>query len=207
MSTSKRSPAFALPPTATAPILVSRGSDHSFRKLLYDMLTVSTRMQDIRRYLGDRVGITGPQYSLMMAIAEMQGASGVSVGRVADYLHVTGTFITNESAKLVKKKLLEKHVDVQDKRVSLLSVTEKGQRLLISVIPELQQINDMVFAMDSRDQFESLCTILDRLVSNSQRAKALIHAASEDSRLVISDRGLDFRKQIYPYGQEARSQD
>lgn len=206
MSTSKLAPLFVLPSTATTPILVSRGSDHSFRKLLYDMFTVSARMQDIRRYLGDRIGITGPQYSLMMAIAELQGDGGVSVGRVADYLHVTGTFITNESAKLMRKKLLQKHVDAQDRRVSLLSISAKGQRFLTSLIPELQQINDMVFALDSRDQFATLCTLLDRLVSNSQRAQALIHAATEDSRLVINDRGLAFREQPYPYGQEATSQ-
>jgi MarR family transcriptional regulator, organic hydroperoxide resistance regulator len=192
MSTPKQSLAFILPATATSSILVSRKSDHSLRKLLYDLFTVSSRMQELRRHLGLRIGVTGPQFSMMMAIAELQGATGVSVGRIADYMHVTGTFITSESAKLAKRKLLKKHLDAHDRRLSLLSLTPSGERLLTGLFPELQQINDVFFELGSRDQFENLCGLLDRLVSNSQRALALVHAANEDSRLVLNDGGLYF---------------
>src|SRR5271155_2797101 len=106
---------FKFPLTATSPILVSGESDHSLRKLLYDFFTVSARLATVRRYLGERMSITGPQYSIMMAVAELQGKTGVSVGRVGEYLHVTGTFVTMESGKLIKKGLLEKHADLQDR--------------------------------------------------------------------------------------------
>ncbi len=202
MSTPKEAPVFTLPLTATSPILVFRKSDHSLRKLLYDLFTVSARMQELRRHLGLRIGISGPQFSMMMAIAELQAETGVSVGRIADYMHVTGTFITSESAKLIKRKLLKKHLDDQDKRLSLLSISPKGQKLIENLFPELQQINDVFLRLDSRDQFENLCGLLDRLVSNSQRAVALVHAAKEDSRLVLNDGGLVFRKGPYSKGSE-----
>ncbi len=156
MSQSKQSSGFVFPVTATNPILPSGRADHSLRKLLYDFFTVGSRLEDVRRHLGNKVGLTGPQYSLMMAVAELQGNDGVNVGRVAEYLHVTGTFVTAESGKLCEKGFLKKRPDVTDKRFSLLSIAPKGQTALNSLFPLLQQINDIFFELDSRGEFERL---------------------------------------------------
>jgi DNA-binding MarR family transcriptional regulator len=150
---------------------------------LYDFFTVSARMETVKRYLGERLGLTAPQYTIMMAIAELQGKTGVSVGRVGDYLHVTGTWVTMESGKLLKKGLLEKHSDLQDRRLTLLSLAPQGVKAIQSLLPELQQINDVFFELDSRAGFERLCKTLEKLVGNSQRALALINATRGDSRL------------------------
>jgi len=181
---------FKFPLTATSPILVSGESDHSLRKLLYDFFTVSARLATVRRYLGERMSITGPQYSIMMAVAELQGKTGVSVGRVGEYLHVTGTFVTMESGKLIKKGLLEKHADLQDRRLSLLSLAPQGVKALQSLFPEVRQINDVFFELDSRTEFERLCKTLEKLVGNGQRALALINATRDDPRLTLNRGGV-----------------
>jgi DNA-binding MarR family transcriptional regulator len=177
---------FKFPLTATSPILVAGKSDHSLRKLLYDFFTVSARLETVKRYLGERLGLTGPQYTIMMAVAELQGKVGVSVGRVGEYLHVTGPFVTMESGKLIKKGFLERRSDLQDRRVSLLSVAPNGAQALQSLFPELQQINDVFFELGSRPEFERLCKTLEKLVGNSQRALALINAARGDPRLSLN---------------------
>ena len=181
---------FQFPLTATSPILVSGKSDHSLRKLLYDFFTVSARMETVRRYLGERVNITVPQYSIIMAVAELQGKSGVSVGRVGEYLHVTGPFVTMELGKLIKKGFLEKNPDLQDKRLSLLTLSPEGAKALQSLVPGLQQINDVFFELDSRAEFERLCKTLDKLVGNSQRALALINATRGNPRLTLDHGGI-----------------
>ncbi len=63
MSQSKQASGFVFPVTATNPILTSGRADHSLRKLLYDFFTVGSRLEDVRRHLGNKVGLTGPQYS------------------------------------------------------------------------------------------------------------------------------------------------
>jgi DNA-binding MarR family transcriptional regulator len=181
---------FQFPLTATSPILVSGKSDHSLRKLLYDFFTVSARMETVRRYLGEKVNLTVPQYSIIMAVAELQGKTGVSVGRVGEYLHVTGTFVTMESGKLIKKEILEKRPDLQDRRISLLSLAPKGVEALESLIPGLQQINDVFFELGSRTEFERLCKTLEKLVGNSQRALALINAIRDNPRLTLNRGGV-----------------
>jgi DNA-binding MarR family transcriptional regulator len=171
--------------TATRDILLPDHSDHALRTLLYNLFTIGTRMEEVRRYLGSCIGISGPQFSLLMAIRELQGPdganAGVSVGRIAAYLHVAGTFVTAESAKLAQKGYIEKRSDPRDRRVSLLRVRAAGAGAIEKLIPEVQQINDTFFELESREGFDSLCRAADRMVAGSRRVLSLIR--DQDVRL------------------------
>ena len=163
-----------LPLTATRPALLPAASDHAFRKLLYDMFTVGARMEEIRRRLGARIGLSGPQFTMMMAIAELEGLRGVSVGRVAEYLHVAQAFITAESGKLAREGYIEKKPDSTDRRVSRLRISRKGGSALESLFPLLREINDVSFDLTSRKRFETLCAAFGQLVDSSRRALTLL---------------------------------
>ena len=160
--------------TATRDILLPGGSDHALRTLLYNLFTIGTRMEDVRRYLGSRIGISGPQFSLLMAIQELQGTTGVSVGKIAAYLLVAGTFVTAESAKLARKDYIEKRADPRDRRVCLLRVRPAGTKAIERLLPELQHVNDTFFALESREGFESLCRAAGRMVEGSRQVLSLI---------------------------------
>ena len=88
----KKSP----PVTVSRPeLLDSDGRDTSFRAMVYDLLSVGARMQDVRDRLAAIIGVTGPQYAILMAIAHIQDAEGgAGVRAVARRLHVSGPFIT-----------------------------------------------------------------------------------------------------------------
>lgn len=165
-----------LPQTVTLKILKTGASNHAFRKLLYDFFTVSSRMEEVRSYTGSKLRVSGPQFTLLVAVAELEEENGVSVGRVGEYLHVTGTYITIESGKLRKRGYLTKQTSSLDRRVTLLSLTAKGVDALKRIAPELQKINDTFFDLGSRAEFHLLCRMLDRLVGNSQRTIDLIRA-------------------------------
>ena len=170
-----------LPLSTTRSALLSGKSDHSFRELVYNLFTISNRLEQVRRHLGARIGLSGPQYNLMMAVAELQGSTGVSVGRVADYLHVSGTFVTAETEKLARKGYINKHHDHDDMRVSRLVIGEKGWTALGSLFPELPQINDLFFAIESREEFENLRGTVKKMVESSHRTLALINVAPSQS--------------------------
>ena len=171
-----------LPLSVTRPALLANKSDHVFRELLYNFFTVAERVQEVRRYLGNRIGISGPQCNLMMAIAELQGSDGVSVGRVADYLHVAGPFVTAEAGKLVRIAYLRKTNDVADKRVWRLSVGPQGWAALKSLFPGLQQVNDTLFAGISQSDFAILRECLGKLVENSEPVLARIGSWKKTSK-------------------------
>jgi DNA-binding MarR family transcriptional regulator len=153
-----------------------RGSDHAFRKLLYDFFTVANRIGETRRHLGARIGLTGPQFSMMMAIAELEGPEGVSVGRLANYLHVAPTFVTAESGKLLRKDYIGKRTDAGDRRISRLRIAGKGRAALRSLLPLLQRVNDQFFDLESRAEFKTLCQAFDRMVEGSLHALELAAA-------------------------------
>lgn len=168
--------------SVTRSALLAGKSDHTFREFLYNLFTVAERVQEVRRYLGERIGISGPQYNLMMAIAELQGREGVSVGRVAEYLHVAGPFVTTEVGKLARMGYLRKTNDAADRRVWRLSVGPKGWAALRSLFPGLQQVNDTFFAGISQSEFTVLRECLGKLVENSEPVLARIGSLKNSSK-------------------------
>jgi DNA-binding MarR family transcriptional regulator len=185
-NTLTRSAAPALGLTATRPVLLPDKSDRALRKLIAGLFTVSNRLETTRRHLGARIGLSGPQFSMMMAVAELQGSTGASVGKVAVYMRVAPAFITVEAGKLIEKGYLDKKQDAADGRVSRLRIARKGKSALRSLVPSVRQINDVFFAVESREQFGMLCQAIDRIVASSQRAVAM--AAMPESVAEISRR-------------------
>src|SRR5215831_17986470 len=66
------------PATTSLSALLHGQSDQEFRRLIQDLLTVSRRLELARDYFGRRISVTGPQYSVLMTVAQLQGATGVS---------------------------------------------------------------------------------------------------------------------------------
>src|SRR6201987_3084943 len=138
--------AFRLPATVSRPALLERGSNSRFRQLVYDLLTISVRMETVRTHLARRIGITGPQYSVLVAIAQFQSADGVSVGKVAEVLHVSGAFITAETKELDRLGFVMKAINPRDRRSVLLRLSPKGERQMIALSPAITAVNDKFFA-------------------------------------------------------------
>src|SRR6476620_2665203 len=135
------SAAYVLPPTVSRADLLEKGSDRPFRTLVNDLFTIASRMEMVRAHLGSRMGISGPQYSVLVAVAHLQGERGVSVGAVAQAMHVTSAFIASESGKLAQLKLLLKRPNPHDGRGVLLSLGPGGRRKLDRVAGEIRAIN------------------------------------------------------------------
>ena len=116
---------YVLPPTVSC--AASAGSDRRFRALVNDLFTIASRMEIVRTHLGARMGISGPQYSVLLAVAHLQGEHGVSVGTVAQAMHVSSAFIASETGKLARRGLLLKRPNPDDRRSMLLSLAPAGR--------------------------------------------------------------------------------
>lgn len=169
--------------TTTHPVLITGGTDDAFRKLLYDLFTVGERMSEARKYFGQQVDLTGPQFTLLTAVHELQGTTGAIAKDLATYLHVSGPFVAAESAKLVAKGLLEKRADDRDGRVTRLRLTPQGSAAIARVLPIMRKINDLIFSVESDEEFQVVCRVVDRFVSGSVEAMSLIAAERHAERL------------------------
>jgi DNA-binding MarR family transcriptional regulator len=176
-----KSASFRLPPTVSRNALLDRGSDERFRRLIYDLLTVTNRMAMVREYLSERMGITAPQYSLLMAIGQFQGSVGVGVTTIARLLHVSSAFVATETGKLEQAGLLAKRANPRDRRAVLLSLSRAGRALIERIGPEVRALNDVFFGGLSRSNFAAASAVMTALLSGSASAIARLHAREPKS--------------------------
>jgi DNA-binding MarR family transcriptional regulator len=166
--------ASSLPVTVSKTALLDRRGDARFRRLIYDLLTISSRMTVVREHLAGRIGITAPQFSLLMAIGQLQGAAGVGVTAIAQVLHVSSAFVATETGKLAQAGLLIKRSNPRDRRAVLLSLTRAGRALIERNSEEIRSVNDAFFAALTRSSFATLSTTMAALVGSSARAVTLL---------------------------------
>jgi len=62
-----------LPATVSSAELLEQGSDRQFRALVQNMLTIARRVEMARDYFGRLIHVTGPQYHLLVTVAQLQG--------------------------------------------------------------------------------------------------------------------------------------
>jgi DNA-binding MarR family transcriptional regulator len=152
-------------------LLDDDGRDRAFRSMVYDLLTVGARMQDVRDRLAAEIGVTGPQYAILMAIAHLQDeADGAGVRVVARRLHVSGPFITAQVNRLVTAGLVAKHPNPADGRGVILRLSDDGVAKLDALAPVIQNANDTFFAPLSGQEFAQLSDLAARLQQSSSTA-------------------------------------
>jgi DNA-binding MarR family transcriptional regulator len=160
------------PLTITRRALLVGGSDTEFRRLIYRLIVVEERLRRARDFLGRRIGLTGPQYTLLITVAYLQGESGIAVRALAKNLRVSSAFITAESQRLIERGLLAKRPNPHDSRSTLISVTAAGRRRLERLVPELRTVNDAFFAHVSAQSFRHAMRFLEQLLAGSERVMA-----------------------------------
>ena len=164
------------PLTVSHRALLVDGGDIEFRRLIHQLLLVEERLRHARAYLGRQAGLTGPQYSLLMAVAYLQGATGITVRSLARDLRVTSAFITNESRRLLEHGLLAKRANPHDSRSTLITVTPAGRRAIERLVPRVREVNDLFFGHLGRPAFLQAKRFLEQLMDGSHQALALIAA-------------------------------
>jgi DNA-binding MarR family transcriptional regulator len=176
--------AFRLPPTVSRPELLEDGNDQRLRRLLYDLFVLSAHVDTIRSHVGGLVGLTPPQYSIVIVVAQSQENGGASVGAVAAHLHVSSAFVATEASKLVRKGFLMKRANPTDRRGVLLTLSREAEETIRSLAPYLRSINDRFFASLDRDQFLLCSETVTRLVEGAASAVEWLPVARRTLDLV-----------------------
>lgn len=172
------------PPVTTArPELTGDGTGERFRQLVSDLLTISVRMDAVRARFAGLVGVTPPQYTILVTIAQMESAlGGATVRAVADHMHVSGAFVTAETGKLAIKGLIAKRPNPSDGRSVLLTLAPRGRKALDAALPHIRAVNDVFFGKLDAEEFERLAAAAARIVEASPAAVLLARSLSAGPR-------------------------
>ena len=142
------------PLTVSREELLVSGHDQLFRKLVHDLFAFNARHEAIRAGHAKRIGLAGIEYTILISVARLSRGSNVNVKTLADHLHVSTGFVTNVTKKLQDMGLLQKSVDPNDKRRTVLTVTEEGRMGLAKLAPYQRQVNDVEFGSLTKDDFQ-----------------------------------------------------
>src|SRR5690606_19129240 len=163
--------------TSNRPLTVSRhellvkGSDQEFRRLVHAFFTFLTRHETIRSGHGRVIGLPGVDYTILISIGHLQAdGESVNVNQLASCLHLSGAFVTTVTNKLVKRGLITKEPDPEDRRKVRLSLTDKAWRQLSKLAPIQRQVNDVQFGPLQPDDLSFLVTTLEKLIDSSDQA-------------------------------------
>jgi MarR family transcriptional regulator, organic hydroperoxide resistance regulator len=126
------------------------------------------------------MGISGPQYSVLIAVAHLQGERGASVGAVAHAMHVSSAFIASETGKMARLGLLLKRTNPQDGRGVLLSLAPAGRLKIDRVSVEIRAINDQFFGVLDGAAFAALSAAAAALVNGSRKAVHYVNAVESE---------------------------
>jgi DNA-binding MarR family transcriptional regulator len=161
------------PLTVSRPALLVDGSDRDFRRLVHNFFAFAQRHEKVRAGHAARIGLSGVEYTVLIAIGHLADEGDVSVKLLADHLHVSGAFATTMVGRLMERGLVRKEPDAADKRRVKLAVTREGQALLAELAAEQQRVNDVQFAPLSAGEFRILLDLLERLIGSADQALAL----------------------------------
>jgi hypothetical protein len=108
---------------AEKPSPISEGSKNQdvIREFLWDLTTISVHLNDIRQFWAKALGISGPQWMILMAVADLDRGKGIPVKDVSTLLHVGQPFVTTQSKLLEKAGLVRRIASKDDGRVVLMS--------------------------------------------------------------------------------------
>jgi DNA-binding MarR family transcriptional regulator len=168
-----RKPSVGLPLTTSRPELLPGGRDRQFRHLIHALFGFAAHHERIRSGHAKVIGLAGIEYTVLISIAHLSQDGDVNVKTVADHLYLSGAFITAVAGKLMKLGLIHKKVDAGDRRRVTLTVSAQGRAALERLAPIQRQVNDVEFGTLTRQEFELLTGIVERLIESGARAVAL----------------------------------
>jgi DNA-binding MarR family transcriptional regulator len=153
-----------------------RGSNNTMRQLLYDFAYLGELNDALQRYSASELNLTSPQFNIMMYAYKAGTSGGVSIRDVAEYLHVSGPFITHEANKLEDRHLLIRTPNPADGRSTLLRLTAHAEAQMRAISEKVRHYDDRFFGRMDNDDLAQLMALLDRLIDGGESLLSEISA-------------------------------
>jgi DNA-binding MarR family transcriptional regulator len=147
------------------------------RRLLWDIASINIHLDEIRDFWAKTLGISGPQWMILMALADLDRGQGVPVKDVSTMLHVDPSFVTTQSKILEKNGFMRRIASKDDARVVLMSLSDKASKQISNLSARQELLNQFIFAeFDAR----ALKDVTDQLAALRKRLEKATLKLSAD---------------------------
>lgn len=152
----------------------SRNED--LRDFIADLFATAAGMQALRRAIGKAVNLGSVELAIMLAVWRSKPGDKVGIKSLAEHLHVAGPHITDEVARLVRRRYLHKSIDLTDRRALNLQLTDRAIAMLAALAPLLDSINSHLFQDVTEHDTRLLRSSFQKLIKRSSSAIGLIES-------------------------------
>lgn len=147
------------------------------RRFAWEVASINVHLQELRHFWAKTLEISGPQWMILMALADLDKGDGVPVKVVSRMLHVDPSFVTTQSKLLEKKGFMRRKSSADDARVVQMSLTDKSYKHIANLASQQEALNEFIFAEFSDGELEEFT---DRLASlKNQLEKACLKVAMD----------------------------
>jgi len=145
-------------------------NQETIRRFVWAIDSVGVHLEELRYFWARALGISGPQWMILMALADLDEKDGVPVNVVSKKLHVDPSFVTTQSKLLEKKGFLRRKTSTEDARIVQMSLTDKTYKQLAGLAAQQEALNEFIFAELSNKQLDELTNTLGGLKNRLEKA-------------------------------------
>src|SRR6266581_6526107 len=151
-------------------------NDEIVRRFLWDIAAVNIHLDEIRQFWARILGISGPQWMILMAVSDLDKGDGVPVKDVSAALRVDPSFVTTQSKMLEKMSLLRRAASREDARVVLMSLSEKARKHATSLSAKQELFSKFIFSEFNETSIKDLLGKLSLLENRLEKAALKLSA-------------------------------
>lgn len=140
------------------------------RRFAWEVASINVHLQELRHFWAKTLGISGPQWMIPMALADLDKGDGVPVKVVSKMLHVDPSFVTTQSKLLEKKGFMRRKSSEDDARVVQMSLTDKSYKHIANLASQQEALNEFIFAEFSDGELEEFTERLASLKNQIEKA-------------------------------------
>ena len=127
-------------------------------------------LEELRHFWARTLGISGPQWMIIMALADLDKGQGVPVNAVSKLLHVDPSFVTTQSKLLEKKGFVRRKTSTEDAKIVNMSLSDKSYKHLASLVSKQETLNEFIFSEFSASEVNDLTGKLSALKKRLEKA-------------------------------------
>ena len=140
------------------------------RRFTWEIASISVHLEELRQFWARTLGVSGPQWMILMALADLDEGEGVPVNAVSKMLHVDPSFVTTQSKLLEKKGLVRRKTSTEDARIVNMSLSDKTDKHLANLASRQEALYEFIFAEFSAGEINELTGKLAALKRRLEKA-------------------------------------
>jgi MarR family transcriptional regulator, organic hydroperoxide resistance regulator len=140
------------------------------RRFAWEIAAINVHLQEIRYFWAKTLGVSGPQWMILMALADLDQGGGVPVKVVSKMLHVDPSFVTTQSKMLEKKGFMRRKTSEDDARIVQMSLTDKAYKHIAGLAAQQEELNNFIFAEFSGRELGEFTAKLTALKDRLEKA-------------------------------------